>query len=238
MVRNFFCFNGARSIDKGLTVEHCPNFGSGQRVVEKITVPGRIGDLLIDNATYGNCTQSYDIWFKDRQRGTIRAASDISQWLLSAVGYKRLEDSYAPDVFRMALFAGPFDVTNWMLTHGRATITFDCKPQRYLKQGQFSVPVQSGQPVSNQWMPALPLIQITGTGDGQLMVGNSQVDITDMTGAITLDCDVQNAYNGTVNLNNNITIFGGWPVLETGQTAISFSGGITAVEITPRWWTL
>ena len=71
-----------------------------------------------------------------------------------------------------------------------------------------------------------------------LVVGSSQVDITGMTGAITLDCDVQNAYNGTLNLNNNITITGGWPVLATGQTAISFSGGITAVSIVPRWCTL
>ena len=98
--------------------------------------------------------------------------------------------------------------------------------------------MQSGQAIGNQWMPALPLIQITGTGAGQLVVGNSQVSISDMTGTITLDCDVQNAYNGTLNLNNNITIIGGWPVLEPGQTAISFSGGITAVEITPRWWSL
>ena len=80
------------------------------------------------------------------------------------------------------------------------------------------------------------------TQEIQRLIGRSLRAVTrlDRLGeiTITLDCDVQNAYDGTLNLNNNITITGGWPVLATGQTAISFSGGITAVEITPRWWSI
>ena len=235
---NYFIFGGRSSLDFDIRVEKCPMFSAAQRIVERQTVPGRSGDLLIDTGAYSNINQAYEIWFRNPQRPTVQAAREIALWLLSGQGYIRLEDSYDPDIFRQALFAGPLDVENWMLTHGRATLEFDCKPQRYLKQGQYPIAVQSGQAIGNQWMPALPLIKITGTGNGQLVVGNSQVSISDMTGAITLDCDVQNAYNGTLNLNNNTTITGGWPVLATGQTAISFSGGITAVEITPRWWTL
>ena len=236
-MKNYIVFDGKSSLEYGITVEYCPAFGTGQRSVEKQTVPGRSGDLLIDTGAYGNYTQEYDVWFREK-RPTIQAARGIAMWLMAKTGYVRLEDSYDPDVYRMAVFSGPLDVENWMLLRGRATLSFDCKPQRYLKQGEFAVNVQSGQKMGNPWMPALPLIKITGTGNGQLVVGNSQVSISDMTGAITLDCDVQNAYNGTLNLNNNITIIGGWPVLEPGQTAISFSGGITAVEITPRWWSL
>lgn len=237
-MRNYFIFGDRSSLDFDIRVEKCPRFSAAQRIVERQTVPGRSGDLLIDTGAYSNINQAYEIWFRNPQRPTVQAAREIALWLLSGQGYIRLEDSYDPDIFRQALFAGPLDVENWMLTHGRATLEFDCKPQRYLKQGQYPIAVQSGQAIGNQWMPALPIIKISGNGDGQLVVGNSQVSISDMTGAITLDCDVQNAYNGTLNLNNNITVTGGWPVLETGQTAISFSGGITAVEITPRWWSL
>lgn len=235
---NYFFFNGARSIDKGLTIEYCPSVGTGQRVVEKISVPGRSGDLVIDTGAYGNYIQPYEIWFKDKLRGTTRAARDIAQWLLSGIGYMRLEDTYDPEVFRLAMFTGPFDVENWMLTHGRATLEFDCQPQRWLKTGQRPVAVQSGQSLINTWQPAKPLIQVTGTGDGTLVVGGSTISISEMTGAITLDSETEDAYSGTENLNNNVQVNGGYPILQNGETAVSFSGGITAVQITPRWWSL
>lgn len=237
-MKNYFFFNGARSIDKGLTIEYCPSVGTGQRVVEKISVPGRSGDLVIDTGAYGNYIQPYEIWFKDGLRGTTRAARDIAQWLLSGVGYMRLEDTYDPEIFRLAMFTGPFDVENWMLIAGRATLEFDCQPQRWLKTGQLPVAVQSGQSLINTWQPAKPLIQVTGTGDGTLVVGGSTISISDMTGAITLDSETEDAYSGTENLNNNVQVNGGYPILQNGETAVSFSGGIIAVRITPRWWSI
>lgn len=238
MVKSYFYYNGARSIDKGLTVEQCPSFVTGQRSVEKITVPGRSGELVIDTGAYGNYTQPYEIWFKDKRRGTTRAARDIAQWLLSGTGYLRLEDTYDPEVFRLAMFTGPLDVENWMLMAGRATLEFDCQPQRWLKDGQNPISVESGQRLLNAWQPALPLIQVTGTGEGSLTVGGSTFTISDMPGGITLDSETQDAFFGTQNLNNNVQVNGGYPVLQAGETAVSFSGGITAVKITPRWWSL
>lgn len=238
MVKSYFYFNGARSIDKGLTIEQCPSFVTGQRSVEKITVPGRSGELVIDTGAYGNYTQPYEIWFKDKRLGTTRAARDIAQWLLSGTGYLRLEDTYDPEVFRLAMFTGPLDVENWMLMAGRATLEFDCQPQRWLKDGQNPISVESGQRLLNAWQPALPLIQVTGTGEGSLTVGGSTFTISDMPGGITLDSETQDAFFGTQNLNNNVQVNGGYPVLQAGETAVSFSGGITAVKITPRWWSL
>lgn len=240
MVRSYFYFNGARSTDKGLTIEQCPTIVTGQRAVEKITVPGRSGDLVIDTGAYGNYTQPYEIWFMDKIQGTARAARDIAQWLLSGTGYMRLEDSYDPEVFRLAMFTGPIDVDNWMLRAGRATLEFDCQPQRWLKSGQNPITVQSGQSLINNWQPALPLIKVTGTGDGSLTVGSSTFTISDMPGGILLDSETQDAYWGDpyTNLNNNVQVNGGFPVLQAGETAVSFSGDITAVQITPRWWSL
>lgn len=236
-MRSYLVFGGKSSLEFGIRVEKCPAFVTGQRAVTKQSVPGRSGDLVIDTGAYSNYIQPYEIWFRG-DKPTTQAAKAIAMWLLAGTGYIRLEDSYDPDIYRMALFAGPINVENWMLTHGRATLEFDCKPQRYLKHGEFPIIEESGKTLGNQWMPALPLIQIEGTGNGFLSVGESQVNITGMTGSITLDCEVQNAYDGIENLNNNITITGGWPVLATGQTAISFSGGISGVKIIPRWWSL
>ena len=239
-MRSYFYFNGARSIEKGLTIEKCPAVSTGQRVVTKVSVPGRSGDLVIDTGAYSNYTQPYEIWFKDKRRGATRAARDIAQWLLSGTGYLQLEDTYDPEVFRLAMFTGPLDVENWMLMAGRATLEFDCQPQRWLKDGQNPISVESGQRLFNAWQPALPLIRVTGTGNGSLTVGSSTFTISDMPGGIMLDSETQDAYWGdpTTNLNNNVKVSGGYPVLQGGETAVSFSGDITAVQITPRWWSL
>lgn len=237
-MRSCFYFAGKCSLDFGVYIEKCPAFGAGSRVVEKISVPGRNGDLLMDTGVYANVKQPYEIWFRQHGKNTAQAAREIALWLLAGKGYIRLEDSYDPDIYRLAAFAGPFDVENWMLTHGRATLAFDCKPQRYFKVGETPIQVETGQVLHNPWMPALPLIRVTGSGDGQLVVGGSTITITGLTGGITIDSDTQNAYDGTRNLNNNISVVGGFPVLGTGETAVSFSGGITAVQITPRWWTI
>ena len=239
MVRNYFCFGERRSPEFGICIEKCPSFAAAARNVEKMQIPGRNGDLLIDTGTYANTVQAYEIWFKNPSKNTTQAAGDIALWLLGSRGYVRLEDSYDPDIYRMAIFAGPLDVQNWMLVRGRATLEFECKPQRFLKSGEHALEIaQSGQKLQNQWMPALPLICLKGTGKGRLLVGGSTIEITGMSGGVTIDSDTQNAYDGTMNLNNNITVTGGFPVLSHGETTVAFSGGITAVEVIPRWWTL
>jgi phage-related protein len=52
-----------------------------------------------------------------------------------------------------------------------------------------------------------------------------------------LDCDLQNAYNGNGNRNMYIDA-PEFPVLKNGENKISFSGGITKIQIIPRWWEL
>ena len=237
-MKSYFDFAGRRSLDLGITIEQCPGVSSAQRSIEEITVPGRNGSLIQDTGAYSNVIQSYEVWFRERNQNTASAARKIAFWLLSQKGYQMLEDSYTPDVFRMACFSGPLDVENWMLLRGRATLEFNCKPQRYFKDGQIPIPISAATTLQNDWMPALPLIQISGTGAGTLNIGESVVSITGMTGSLTVDSEVQDAYDGNVNMNNNITVSGGFPVLKNGNTAISFSGGIYAVQITPRWWTL
>lgn len=238
MPSSFFVYAGRSSLDFGICVEKCPAVGFAGRLVEKISVPGRNGSLLIDTGSYENVSQTYEIWFRQNGKNTHQAARDIAMWLLSGQGYLRLEDSYDLDVFRRAVFSGPVDIENWMLVRGRAALQFDCKPQRFLKSGESWLSVTAGQKLTNPWMPALPLVKISGSGSGILEIGASAIAITGLSGTMTIDSDTQDAYAGSQNKNNSITVTGGFPVLQTGQTSVSFSGGITAVSIMPRWWTL
>lgn len=235
-MREAFYFAGASSLEYGIVLTGAEPEAAPQRDMESITVPGRNGGLLRDNGRFENVEVVYHCAITQNFR---RRYDALLAHLFSLSSYRRLEDTLHSDFYRMAAFRASISPTVYpQADAGTFDLRFDCKPQKFLKCGDFPLRISGEQFITNQWMPALPLIRITGTGSGQLAVGSNRVDITGMTGEITLDCDVQNAYNGALNLNDSITITGGWPVLATGRTAISFSGGITAVEITPRWWTL
>lgn len=238
MKKSEFVFNGKSSMDFFLTIEYLPGYATAKKQVETYTVPGRPGRLIFDTDDYENVSQTYEVWFKaPEKQDTHTAARTIANWLLGANGYRRLEDSYDPEVFRMAYFAGPADFENILGKYGRAELEFTCLPQRWVKAGQNAIDVEDGQEIYNEWQKSLPLLQISGSGAGTLQIGEQTVAISAIpSGGITIDCDTQNAYSGTINRNSLITVQNGFPALAHGSNLIEWTGGIQAVQITPRWW--
>lgn len=237
MVHNLWV-DGKSMKEFGIFVSGENSFGAPEWGYEAISVPGRNGDLLVPQNRLKNIIVKYPAFIR---RNFSENAQAARAYLLEAgAKYRRIEDDYHPDSYRLGMFSGPVDFDMRFLNlSGETNLMFNCKPQRFLKSGENALEItQSGQKLQNQWMPALPLIRLNGTGEGRLLVGGSTIEITDMSGSITIDSDTQNAYDGTMNLNNNITVTGGFPVLARGETAVAFSGGITAVEVIPRWWTL
>lgn len=232
---------GVPSDHVGVVVEHYPDQPGPARQYETISVPGRNGDLIIDRGSYSNYTQSYDIYFSAEHsrlyRGAPMGARAVRAWLLGPVGYQVLEDSYDPDFYRTAYYVGPPDVENIMNRFGRLTISFNCKPQRWRKDGRRSVTLTAPGTLYNDLFPAKPLIRVNGTAAGTLTVGAYTVAINELADYIMLDSDLQDAYRGTQNENAAIAT-DAFPVLEHGDNAISWTGGITSVEITPKWWTI
>lgn len=234
-MNSFFVWAGETSFSKGLTIERCPSFGSGQRIVEKTEIPGKSGDLVFDTGAFSNYIQSYEIWFRDKSDGMISAAKNIAVWLLSPLGYQRLEDTYDPDVFRMAVYTGPIEIENWMLTYGRATLDFDCMPQRWLKSGQEPISVKSGDAVLNQWQTAKPLLVLSG--NGQIDINGCVLTISRTSGQYYIDCETENAYQDGLSINDKVKAENNvFPKLPNGETKIIFSG-IDSLKIIPRWWT-
>ncbi len=78
-----------------------------------------------------------------------------------------------------------------------------------------------------------PLITLTGSGDITLMVGTTIVELTNISGSIVLDCALKEAYKGTALMNDHMS--GDFPVLKPGLNAVSWSGNVTRIVISPRW---
>ena len=226
--------DGRNMRDFGIYVSGDKSFNSAEYDYERISVPGRNGDLLISNKCFKNIQVPYKVGIT---KDFAANAAAVRSFLLLNHSYRRIEDSYSTDTFRMGFFAGPVDFDMQFLNRaGESTLVFDCKPQRFLKSGEFPVDVKNGGQLMNEWHPAKPVIVVKGTGAADIRVGASQIHISEIGGSITLDCDVLNADDGRTNKNNQVTIRGGWPVLEHGDTQITWSGGIQSVTITPHWW--
>lgn len=136
-------FDGKSSDNYGIVVEVLPDYSSAEKNVELIDVPGRNGQIAIDNGTYKTVERKYNIACgKDSPNEFKASAKAISQWLNRGIGFCRLEDSYEPEIYRMAVYAGPTDISNIYGMAGRAEITFTCQPERYLKSGEIPIKIE------------------------------------------------------------------------------------------------
>lgn len=233
-------YNGVHSEDFGIYVEHLPNYETPERDYENIHVPGRNGDLVIDKGSYKNVNRTYDVSLGTLEKSFDVLANRLTQWLNVSSGYLRLEDTYEPDYYRMALYKEARYVTNILGNAARATITFECKPQRFLKAGGISRSVITSG--TTLWNPtqftALPILTVNGSGSGAINVGGYSVTISAIDTYITINSEIQDVYKSTVNKNSVVTMANGFPKLSSGNNTISFSGGVTSVAIIPQWWTL
>lgn len=131
-------FNGISTLDYDITVEQPPNYTGAKRDYESKHIPGRNGDLILDSGSYQNVNREYNLAVGSEQKSFAQLSNILSKWVYSGTGYARLEDSYDPDVYRMAIYNNELQVTNVLNHIARATVSFNCMPQRWLKSGEIT----------------------------------------------------------------------------------------------------
>lgn len=232
-------YNGRSCREFGLEVETFPSYTAPARTIEKTHVPGRNGDLIIDGGCWENGVRSYIVAMGSFERAYFEMANKTVEWLTSATTYARLEDSYEPEIYRMAIYSNAVELSNLYNQGFDATIEFDCKPQRFLKIGDEAIIFEEAGEIQNPTkFSSRPLIKVYGTGTGSVNIGDYNIAISDIGDEIDIDSDTMNAYAGGINKNLLVKLSGGFPDLPPGIIPVSFEGGVTKVEVTPRWFTL
>ena len=236
-------FNGIPSTNYGIHVETPPVYATPERDSEVVHIPGRNGDLVIDNGSYKNVTRKYSISVGEIDGNFTTLAAGVSEWLHSASGYARLEDSYESDYFRLAYYVADAEMENLFHQAGKMSIEFNCKPARFLKAGERAVPFTTAGSISNPtFQKSFPKLTVVVSGSGTLTIGDQTITISGLTNStrMVIDSELQDVYEegSLTNLNSKVSFSDGFPLLSPGVNTITFTGSITSVEVIPRWWIL
>lgn len=234
----YFRFKGVMSLDEQLLITAKNTYKGASRDISFTSIPGRSGDLIIDNKRYKNVKIEYSVCAIAGIHDIPEIAHRVKGWLLSEVGYFELYDSYDPNYFRLASYSDEYDLEQELPVIGKSKISFNCKPFRYSIEGQRVITLEAPETIRNpEYFPALPYIKITGSGDITLSINSSSYVFNGVDGYIEIDSEKMEAYKGSVNENSKMTTNEDtpFPVLVKGDNSISWSGTVNSVEIIPRW---
>ena len=235
VIRHNIIFDGINAQEKEIVIYGGAVDEIAKRDVKTVTIPGRNGVLHFDNGRFDERKQTY-LAYIPGEYYPARIAYARTVFGRRGKGYKRLEDTFNADEFSLASFDDAMKPESMAFrTMGLTELSFSCRPERFLRIGEQVITASGAVTVANPTgLPAKPLIRVYGTG-GVLTVGGEVITISTIDGYVDLDCDMCDAFKGSTNCNQNVTL-GSFPVFDEGTTGISWTGSITSVEITPRWW--
>ncbi len=235
---HFLTFAGKSSQDFGIRISGEATYNSPERKYSEIEVTGRNGTLLLDEHSFKNIEVKYPSFVITDMPQRVR---DFENYMNSFAGYQRLEDTYAPDVYRLAQYRGGLEVksSGYMNRQGEFDIVFNCKPQRFLKSGEVPLTFNANGTIYNRTnYPSKPHIRVYGSGAGTVNIGGYHITISTINEYVDIDCEIMDAYKGAVNCNGNVSFNADEFNLDAGESGVTFTGNITSVVITPRTYIL
>ena len=242
---NSFTFDGENSLDSGIYISGEAVYNAPKRQIEMIAIPGRNGALSVDQGRFENVEVTYSAGcFADDQADFAAKIRAFRNELASRHSYKRLSDTYHPDEYRLGVYKSGLEISPVRYSSaGQFDILFDCKPQRFLVNGETALIFTDNDAINNPTLFASsPLLVVTGSGT--VNIGNYVITIQSGGSAdqvIYIDCDTQEAWemvSGAMIARNDLIQNAGesFPKLEPGANNIILGTGITRLEVTPRWW--
>lgn len=198
---------------------------------EMVHVPGRNGDLILDNGNWENVEIEYEFCIKGNWKSVYLA---ITNWLLTLRGYHVLEDDERhPGVFRMASVEEVSDPELWFHNDdGVFSVTFNCKPQQFISAvGDISLNYSSADASDSftAGYEGVPTLKVTGAAC--VAFGSTIVRVASFTGA-ALRIDFETGDAVILDANNDITGTGNPFVTITGEMPES-KGTVTAYHTDP-----
>ena len=225
-----FIWNGASSRVMGIRLQAMPEIIRPEERVNHVTIPGRSGELTI--------TEGEDIYNSYIQTipmavFTPEAVKDAERWLRGSGWVTFCSE---PELKQKARVINAVTFKK----HGRNSeywdgdVQFYCDPIKYLITEEEIEVTSSGTTVANPGdMVAFPKIAITGSGLITVSAGGKTLTIPNCVSGWVIDSENEwITQNGIPQVN---ACSGNFPVFNTGNNTVTFTGNVTKLTITPGW---
>lgn len=220
-------FNGISNIALDL---HCISCGRRQRAEERIeeySIPNSDYEPTEHTGKYKPYLRPMKFAWKDKAR-----TAEINTWLK---GYAKLRTSKDPSGYFKANVVSGYDVNKFSKRYDDFQVQFKINPPFfYMDSGDEAITLTAPGTIVNMGTHiAEPYIKITGSGNIDLTINSTVYSFTGVDTYIEIDSESKYIYRDTLNQGDKMV--GKFPILELGENAISWTGTVTKIEITPRW---
>lgn len=218
-------------------------FNAPKRNVTTVSVPGRNGDLVIDNGNWENIDVVYSCFIEGKAKDRL---ADLKQAILSQLGYVKISDSVNPSEFRLGCYKeGLHSISTSLHTkNARFDLTFNCKPQRFLAAGDEWRAVQPSDRLYNPTLfPFSPLfkIKMSDAEWGSFTVDDYTIRVKDThsAGTLYIDTETMQCYSGDQLLNDCVEFSSDLPLkVQPGGRLVTLSANIANLQVKTRWFRL
>jgi phage-related protein len=234
-MQDYFIWNGTDCRQYGIHVTEQPPITIPAERTTQTNVPGRPGSLtqLEGEDIYDDMILSAVCFISDPAR--IPA---IAAWLKGSgtVTFANRTGGYYKARIANQI---PFEKVLRGNPHRSFAVNFRCFPFFYADDAADITVTVSGTIITNPGsVYAEPKITVCSSGNITLMIGMQIVELQDVDGSIIIDSVLQEAYKedavGTSILQNE-KMSGEFPILRPGANAISWTGDVNLIVITPNW---
>ena len=231
-----FTYKNINSRDMHLYVLSQLEFSSPERDVESVSIPGRDGDLMMDNGRYKSVIHKIPCHLKVAIDDDLEGAlSRIHQWLVADAGSHDLLFDHDLDFIYRASIDNAVTTSRILSHFGRVVINFRIHPVKYLQKSLVESKVLNGVNVENPFQViAKPILRIVGNGDITINIGGKSLVLRGIASGCIIDSETQTI----TSLDRRVTLFermySPFPELQAGRNMITFSRNDIQVYITPR----
>lgn len=221
----YFIYKNIISLDMGIMVNVLPPIIKAARDISKVIIPGRDGFLTQDLETYSSTVKQIECTILD-----IAKVDQVIAWL---DGSGEVIFSNQADRKYQASIINQIPFSKIIRKCYKFIVIFDCQPFAQTTNNQVITMTVPGNIYGAGTHKSKPKITVYGTGTIEISINSTVIHLTNVAGYVTIDSDLMDCYKDTLLKNGDM--LGEFPELLVGENAISWTGTVTKIEITPNW---